>query len=297
MNDYQPDRQVRAVFQSRSLRAVMDRALVLRATHIRHEVVQLDDWYVLAVSGDDSIEAHEQIRLYEAENRGWPPKLDLMPTLSGGLIGAMIYATLLIVVHLMNLDAAFGFEWQQAGRIDGRLMLNGEWWRSVTALTLHGDVGHLAGNVFFGAIFGVFTARLLGEGLAWSLILAGGILGNITNVLIQHPSHRAVGASTAVFAALGVLTAYTWMHRRDSRFHLAYRAAPLVSGLVLLAYLGTGDARTDIVAHLTGFGWGMVGGMLAANWPRLTEYLQARQAMLGLLAMATVCSAWLFRLY
>ena len=126
--------------------------------------------------------------------------------------------------------------------------------------------------------------------------IGAGALGNITNVLIQHPSHRAVGASTAVFAALGLLTAYTWMHRRDTRYRLAYRSAPLVSGLVLLAYFGTGDARTDIVAHLTGFAWGLAGGLAAGHWPAISRFAAERQVQLGLATLATILLAWTLRL-
>ena len=284
------------IFESRSVQACRERALVLQAVGIAYEIIELDRWMALTVSTDQAAPAREQIRLYEHENHGWPPQLAQMPTVSNGVIGTMVFVTLLIVVDLMSRAGAFGQDWLAAGRVDGRLMLSGEWWRSVTALTLHADLPHLAGNLFFGAIFGLFTARLLGQGLAWALILAGGALGNITNVLIQHPSHRAVGASTAVFAALGVLTAYTWMHRRDTRFHLAYRSAPLVSGLVLLAYLGTGDARTDIVAHLTGFAWGMAGGLAAGFWPAITRLAESRQLRLGVVACAAVVLAWVMRL-
>ncbi len=284
------------VFESRSLPACRERALVLQAVGIAHEIIELDRWLALVVDAGEAARAREELRLYEQENHGWPPQLARMPTVSNGIIGILVYAALLIVIHLMSHAGAFGQDWLAAGRVDGRLMLSGEWLRSVTALTLHADLPHLAGNLFFGAIFGLFSAQLLGQGLAWTLILGGGVLGNITNVLIQHPSHRAVGASTAVFAALGVLTAYTWMHRRDSRFHLAYRSAPLISGLVLLAYLGTGDARTDIVAHLTGFAWGTAGGVAAAHWPAITRFAESRQLLLGTAAFGVVLLAWLARL-
>lgn len=293
MSEIKPERQLRAVFESRTLPPVWERALVLRAVGIEHEVVEAGPWYVLAVDGAHSIDASEQIRLYDAENRGWPPQLAQMPTVSSGALGMLVYIAVLIIIYLMSNAGAFGYDWYGAGRVDGRLMLHGEWWRSVTALTLHADLGHLAGNVFFGSVFGLFTARLLGEGTGWSLILAGGTLGNVTNVLLQDPSHRAIGASTAVFAALGVLTAYTWMHRRDSRYQRAYRMAPLVSGLVLLAYFGTGDARTDIVAHLTGFSWGLVGGLLAAHWPATSSWGTQRQLLLGAACIGLVFVGWI----
>lgn len=48
-----------------------------------------------------------------------------------------------------------------------------------------------------------------------------------------------------------------------------YRHGPIVGGLALLMYTGTGDENTDIGAHLFGFLSGFGGGMLltfARDW-------------------------------
>ena len=103
------------IFECRSLAACRERALVLQAVGIAHEIIELDGWQALAVASRDASGAREQIRLYEHENHGWPPQLAQMPTVSNGIIGVMIYATILIVVHLMNQAGAFGQEWQTAG--------------------------------------------------------------------------------------------------------------------------------------------------------------------------------------
>lgn len=284
------------VFETRSSRVCRERALVLQAVNIPYQFLELDGLQVLAVDIDAADEARRQLSLYETENRGWPPVLKQMPRVSNGVIGAMCYAALLVVLHWMANASALGFDWYIDGRVDGRLMRQGEWWRAVTALMLHADAAHVAGNLVVGAIFGLFVGQLLGQGLGWGLILAGGAFGNVVNVLVQHPIHRAVGASTAVFAALGILTAYTWMHRRDARFQAAFRIAPLVSGAVLLVYLGTGDARTDIVAHLTGFGCGMLGGIGAAQMDSRWRHDSGRQLLLGIGSLAVCALAWLLAL-
>ncbi|MDH3588440.1 MAG: rhomboid family intramembrane serine protease [Gammaproteobacteria bacterium] len=284
------------MYETRSARVCRERALVLHAVGIPYEILELDGMRVLAVGYHVADEAREQLSLYEKENRGWPPVLSEMPRVSNGVIGAMCFATMLLILHWMTNAEAFGLDWYVEGRVDGRLMRQGEWWRAITALMLHADAPHLAGNMVIGAVFGLFLGQLVGQGLGWSLILAGGALGNIANVLLQHPSHRAVGASTAVFAALGTLTAYTWMHRRDARFHAAFRIAPLISGAVLLAYLGTGDVRTDIVAHLTGFGCGMAGGIIVARLPASWRRSGRRQLTIGLAAVLACAAAWLLAL-
>ena len=40
----------------------------------------------------------------------------------------------------------FGQNWFDAGRVDGELIRGGEWWRTITALTLHSGARHLVGK-------------------------------------------------------------------------------------------------------------------------------------------------------
>jgi membrane associated rhomboid family serine protease len=79
---------------------------------------------------------------------------------------------------------------------------------------------------------------------------------------VLAPDHRSIGASTAVFAALGLVAGYVWRARLMSQERWVYRNGPIVGGLALLMYTGTGDENTDIGAHLFGFLCGFVGGLL-----------------------------------
>ncbi len=133
---------------------------------------------------------------------------------------------------------------------------------AVTALTLHSGLGHLAGNLVFGVLFGLFAGRLLGSGVAWLAIVLAGAMGNLLNTLLLESAHRSIGASTAVFAALGIVAGYVWKAQLMSQERWVYRNGPIVGGLALLMYTGTGDANTDIGAHLFGFLTGFGTGML-----------------------------------
>ena len=61
--------------------------------------------------------------------------------------------------------------------LDSTAMAAGEWWRAVTALTIHADEGHLVGNMVSLSLFGYAVCLAYGGGLAWALILASGIAG------------------------------------------------------------------------------------------------------------------------
>lgn len=273
-----------------------NRALVLQAMEIAHAVERdVLVWRVLVPEHEEA-RAREQLQLYEAENQAARSTIKHTPPQPGAVIGAVIWAYVLLTVFALQGRYGFGFDWVAAGRIDVAAIRGGEWWRAVTALTLHADAAHLFVNIGMGAVFGGLLAREVGVGLAWLLILIGGTVGNLMNVLVQRPWHTAIGASTAVFAALGLLAAYLWTGKRLIRDSWARRWAPVVGAVLLLAWLGTGGERTDIVAHLTGFlaGFGM--GVVLGRVAQQRTAKPIRQWLLGGVSLLSVMLAWKFAL-
>lgn len=240
--------------------------------------------------------ARRELSLYDEANRGWPPLLPPPRHLIENTLPTVSILLLLAIVHNLNL---LGLSLPEAGLIDlndlgaahAEQVLHGQWWRAITALTLHADMPHLLSNLTIGGVFIILLCRELGSGLAWSLLLASGTLGNFLNALVQGPAHRSVGASTAVFGAVGILAAISMVRYRH---HLQRRwFIPVAAGLALLALLGTEGKNTDLGAHLFGFVCGVVLGMGA-------EHLVAKQGRPGallnaLLALASggiVVAAW-----
>jgi membrane associated rhomboid family serine protease len=171
-------------------------------------------------------------------------------------------------------------------------MIDGQWWRAVTALTLHVDTRHLIGNLAFGAVLGFLASHGLGGGVAWLTILVGGTLGNLANAWIQDATHSAVGASTAVFAALGVLVALTFAHRRSATVGTLRRWSPLVAGLLLLAWTGMGGERTDVLAHVTGLLAGLIVGAIGGLLPLAVLERRSVQATAAVVAATILTLAW-----
>lgn len=282
------------VIVHRSVRAqeTSDRALVLLAMGIEHDIGRnLFGWW-LGVPNHEETRALEQLLLWEKENHRIGPLSRHAPTQPGAVAAAVAWTAILMLFYTLQSRYVLGIDWVAAGRVDGVMMAAGEWWRATTALMLHADIGHVMVNIGFGAVFGGLLAREIGGGLAGCMILFGGIVGNLMNTAVQPASHMSIGASTAVFAALGSLSAWLWLGQRLDQTGWARRSAPLVGALFLLAWLGTGDERTDIVAHLTGFIAGFVPGGILARKARSLRTTVRREVVLAGIALSVIVASW-----
>jgi len=278
------------IFRSFWRSACEERSFVLHAVGIDSQVAWLGRTWVLVVPAAQLAAALAQLEQYEREN---PPRrrpADPEPLHGGAWIGSAAYAAVILWVGYLAGDLALGADWLDAGALVAGPTRAGEFWRAVTALTLHLDVGHLLANLGFGAVFGLLAGQLLGTGVAWGTVLVAASAANLLNAFVQPASHSSVGASTAVFATLGLLAAYAWRRRRNEGDRWAYRWAPLIAGVILLGFTGAGGERTDVLAHLTGFATGALAGVAHATW-RVPRGAIAQFAA-GSMALLAIAGAW-----
>ncbi|HEX7035273.1 MAG TPA: rhomboid family intramembrane serine protease [Pseudomonadales bacterium] len=247
--------------------------------------------WCLWVDSNDVPAANLELDRYDRENRRAQPVRRAAVVVDSGWVGVLGY--LLVIWALPSLEGshAFGWRWREAGVMDAALVQAGEWWRTVTALTLHGDLAHLIGNSLFGAVFGLFVGRYLGSGVGWLLVLLAGAAGNGLNALLQPDGFRSVGASTATFAALSVVGAFVWRRGYLRTWGWRRRLAPVFGGIALLAFTGFGGENTDVMAHLLGFAFGLLFGTVAGSFAPCRSRAVQRSA--GALALALIAYAWL----
>ena len=271
-------------------------ALVLEARYIPCRIEPCGTGWRLLVPAENFAEARRELSLFTEENRNWPPHPPPATILAENTLATLSVLILLATFHNLTrlaipLPGNHPLDWIALGNAHAARILDGQWWRLVTALTLHADWLHLFSNLTLGGIFIVSLCRELGAGLAWSLLLGSGILGNLANACLQLPDHRSVGASTIVFGAVGILAALSLVRNRR---HLQSRwPLPVAAGLALLALLGTEGKQTDLGAHLFGFAFGIGLGLAA-------EYLVEKHgrpgpllnALLSLLCATVVVAAW-----
>ncbi len=275
-------------------------ALVLESRDITCRLEQQQGRWRILVPETEINAAGNELRRYEKENRNWPPPPATPVALRSNSLGTWCLLLLLGIFHnLTELDAAGYFfhsvDWLARGSADAAAIRAGQWWRAVTALTLHTGGIHLLGNLLIGGFFIDRLNRELGIGRGWLLVLLSGFLGNLVNALMQPDGHRAVGLSTAVFGAVAVLAVRSARHYQVSLRHRW--PLPLIAALALLGLLGSGGERTDLGGHLWGFAAGLAVGWLSSKvWPGETGPAERRNLAAGLGAAALILGAWLLAL-
>ncbi|MCH8150107.1 MAG: rhomboid family intramembrane serine protease [Planctomycetes bacterium] len=280
------------VYRCSGRRDCAEYALVLRAAGIDYFVQKEAREMTLVVAAEDAARARTELDAYARENADRPMHAERVYPQNNGWFGVFGYAAVVVFVTYLDHRNMFAQDWTLAGKAHAELIRDGQWWRAVTALTLHVDLRHLLCNVVFGGLFGLFAGQMLGSGLAWAGILAAGTMGNLLNAWIRPGAHTSVGASTAVFAALGLVAALAWKRRSYRGERKLARWAPLVGAVVLLSYLGTGGVRTDVAAHVTGFLSGAVLGAFYGRFGQRIMLAPRMQVFLGLVAVGVLAVSW-----
>ena len=170
-------------------------------------------------------------------------------------------------------------------------ILRGEFYRSVTSLMIHANALHLAGNILGIAIFGTAVCNIMGWGVGWLMILITGIVGNLVNAVLYKTGHLSVGASTAVFGAIGILAAHQFFKKFRLPGQRMRSWLPLGAGLGLLSILGSGT-HTDLMAHLFGFKAGIILGALYGCFVKRPA-TRAWQPFFLLLALSVLVVSWM----
>jgi len=284
--------ELTTVFRSPRRRDCDERLLVLTAVEVAAFVTHADSEFLLQVAGPDAPDAIRHLLQYEAENRAPPPPPPPPRVYPHAWVGCVLYVAVLIGVAAALSSGLVRLDAFDLGVLDAQRVQAGQWWRAWTALTLHLDGPHLAANLCAGVWFGYLAARQMGAGTAWLLTVTGAAVANLLEGLLGPPQHQAVGASTAVFAALGAMSAYSWRERFRLPQRWARRWGPLIAGVILLGWTGSAGEGTDLVAHLAGFAVGSLLGATAAV-PRFQLQLdRVPQWLSGAAALASLAIAW-----
>jgi rhomboid protease GluP len=269
-----------------------DWALVLTAAGVAHRVEERVADFALLVAPEDEARAAAALAGFDEE--GGPESLPAVPDHGPSALGVLVSIALGAMFLVAGTREASS-RWFDVGSASADAILRGAWWRTVTALTLHADLFHLLGNAIASLVFMAAVGRWLGGGLGSAVILVCAAAANLLTA-VKHGSHFvSVGASTATFAALGLIAGLQVIRRLKLRTRRGYAWVPIGAGLALYAMLGV-SAGADLYAHLFGLGVGTVAGLalaalqLSHGW-RVPGLLG--QILLGAATLAAVAVSWL----
>lgn len=166
-----------------------------------------------------------------------------------------------VLIFILMYTSGQRDEWILAFGVERKaVVMQGEFYRLVTALFLHGSLLHLAQNSIYLYFFGSRNELLFGKGDMLLLYFLSGIGGSITSVFFS--GHLAIGASGAVFGLIGSILSYSYCHGKKN-IGLNYATLVLLAVVGLLS--GFLDTNVDVAAHIGGFLTGMIAaGILLA---------------------------------
>lgn len=255
----------------------------------------------LVVSEQDVPRVQQELALYELNTAAWRkrhPDSEEETLVFSWIPFWTSLLTFSLFLRFHQIVQQAPADWQRHGVWDASLIRAGEYWRCLTALTLHGDYAHLLGNLFWGSMLLTLSAGEFGNGWALFLMLLAGAMGNALNaLLLPQAGYQALGASTMVFGLLGILSGRTTLKIRQRK--LAGRGIlqqfrlwlPLLAGFALLSLTGTAPG-SDLAGHFNGFACGILLGLLTGLLP--PGLFRFRwQLLLGGIAILLLPLAWL----
>lgn len=222
-----------------------------------------------------------------------PPPAQSAPSLrSGATVTYALMGVTIIVYGLQFLtQALLGYDLPVIfGIKTPNLLDDGEWWRLITPMFLHGGIFHLGFNMYALYAMGPMLEHFYGHGRFLALYLLAGFTGNVLS-LIMTPN-PSLGASTAIFGLLAAQGVFLYRNRQF--FGASARAQLINIAVVALINFVIGlSPGIDNWGHLGGFlgglvfAWfgGPVLGVVDTGWQRtLVDESRRSQVMLAWVA-------------
>lgn len=259
-------------------------ALVLAAAGIAHAVEPVELGWQLVVDEAHAAAAGEALAAYDIERAQAAKPRPEPPDYGSTWVGA---AAALLLLAFFPIASAHQ-QWYDRGAALAELILGGEPWRVVTALTLHADVAHVLGNAAALWVLLSAVSRWIGPAAGAWLVLLSGVIGNAATAWASNGHHASIGASTATFGALGALAG---LRLAGGRRTGGRGAIVLFAAVALLGLLGAGE-RADVIAHIFGFLFGTLLGAIAGRTVKTAPRRAWLQPLGAMLALATIAGAW-----
>ncbi|WP_301108496.1 rhomboid family intramembrane serine protease [Sporosarcina sp.] len=155
---------------------------------------------------------------------------------------------------------------------DNFLIANGEYWRLLTPMFLHGGFTHLLFNMFSLFIFGPELEKIAGKARFITIYMLAGLFGDIATYFLQLPDYRHLGASGAIFGVFGAFGALVY-YTKHVFPQLKQVILPIIVISVVMTFVGT---NINVTAHIAGLITGFIIGLSYFNPKNIVSWRKKR---------------------
>jgi rhomboid protease GluP len=161
-------------------------------------------------------------------------------------------------MYLLQVSMSYFFNIDLTGALDkyNSLIVQGQVWRLITPIFLHGSIPHIAINMYALFYFGRMIERYYGRVRYLGLFLLSGFAGNVISFMFSP--YQSLGSSTSIFGLLGAVGVLIYQNREI----FGPKARQVLSQVVIIAVI-------NIIIDLTpGIGidyWGHIGGLIGGS--------------------------------
>jgi len=193
------------------------------------------------------------------------------------LIGLTVFVYLLQMLASAFLpDSPYGIDYVTSlGARITKDIYNGQVWRLITPLFLHGPLTHIFFNMYALLSLGTFLERQFGHRRFLLLYFLGGFTGNVLSMLFT-PGY-SVGASTAVFGLVSAEIAFFYHNREIFGSSARQAIGNAIFIIAINLFLGL-SPNIDNWGHIGGLIGGAIFAWLAS--PKWTAIVMQNEAIL-----------------
>lgn len=168
---------------------------------------------------------------------------------------------LMIVIFLIELLFSQSFQIKapilyQMGAAYTPSIINGQWWRLISAGFLHGSPIHLIGNLVVFVWLGELIEGMLGRLAMLVLFLNSIVAGNLLSLWIDPWQTLSVGASGGIFGFFATFIVFWLLARQPDQWR--EQAKSMGALFVLMIVLSLMTPSVSVSGHVGGF----IGGLL-----------------------------------
>ncbi|PIC58069.1 rhomboid family intramembrane serine protease [Sporosarcina sp. P12(2017)] len=166
-----------------------------------------------------------------------------------------------IGIFIYTLIPGIGNQLFLFGLGDNFLIANGEYWRLITPMFLHGGFMHLLFNMFSLFVFGPELEKIAGKARFITVYMLAGLFGDIATYFVQPVAYTHVGASGAIFGVFGAFGALVY-YTKHAFPQLRQVILPIIVISVVMTFVGT---NINVTAHIAGLLTGFLIGLSFFN--------------------------------